>query len=121
MKKILVIDDDVSIVRLVTQHLKASGYEVFGANDAYQGFKKAKETQPDLILLDLKMPAGGGVHTFENLKSSIYTSNIPVIIFTAFQADKVKKLVMEMGADAFLPKPFSSTDLLNKIKEFIGD
>lgn len=121
MKRILVIDDDTSMVRLVAQQLKTKGYEIYSANDGYQGFKIAKERKPDLILLDLKMPAGGGVHTFNNLKSTVYTSNIPIIIFTAFPGDEVRKLVLEMGADSFLSKPFSSGDLLSKIKKLIGD
>ena len=120
MKKILIIDDDVSIVRLLSKQLNAIGYKTSCAYDGYQGFKIAKETKPDLILLDLKMPAGGGVNTFNNLKSTIYTSDIPIIIITSLSSDEVQKLVMEMGADFFLSKPIKSELLLAKIKEFIG-
>ncbi len=68
-KKILIVDDDPSIVRLFSLLLKANGYETFGTYDSYQCIKMAKEVKPDLILLDLDMPAGGGIYAFENLKN----------------------------------------------------
>ena len=120
-KKILIVDDVPSIVRLLTIRLKANGYETFVANDAYQCIKMARDVKPDLILLDLKMPAGGGVHALENLKSLRYTITIPIIIITALPEEKVKKLTMEMGADGFFSKPFKSVELLKKIEELIGE
>lgn len=120
-KKILVVDDEPQIVHLLSQRLKANGYETFAANDPYQCVKITLEVKPDLIILDMKMPAGGGIAAFENLKSSVYTSTIPIIFITAYPGDEVKKQVKDLGADGFFPKPFKSTDLLNKIKELIGD
>ena len=120
-KKILIIDDEPSIVRLLAMRLKANGYETFVANDGLQGLKMARDVKPDLILLDLKMPAGGGVHAFENLKASVNTSTIPIIIITALPGEEVKILTMEMGADGFSPKPFKSVELLKKIEELIGE
>ena len=120
-KRILVVDDEPQIVHLLSQRLIASGYETFGANDPYQCLKMAMEVKPDLIILDIKMPAGGGIQTFENLKSSVYTSTIPIIFITAYPGDEVKKQVKDLGADGFFSKPFKSTDLLNKIKELIGE
>ena len=68
-KKILVVDDEPQIVHLLSARLKASGYDTYGANDSYQCIKMTKEVNPDLILLDMKMPAGGGIQAFNNLKS----------------------------------------------------
>ncbi len=120
-KKILVVDDEPQIVHLLSQRLKANGYETYAANDSYQCIKMTREVKPDLILLDMKMPAGGGLHAFETLKSSVFTSNIPIIFITAYPGEEVKKQVEELGADGFFAKPFSSVDLLNRIKELIGD
>lgn len=119
--KILVVDDEPQIVRLLCQRLKANGYEAFSSNDSYQCIKMAREIKPDLILLDIKMPAGGGIHAFNALKSSVYTSTIPIIFITAYPGDEIKKQVKELGADGFFAKPFNAVELLNKIKELIGE
>ncbi|MCJ7800730.1 MAG: response regulator [Candidatus Marinimicrobia bacterium] len=119
-KKILVVDDEPQIVRLLSQRLKANGYETFAAHDTYQCIKMAQEVKPDLILVDIKMPAGGGIQAFEILKASIYTSSIPIIFITAYPGDEVKNQVKELGADGFFAKPFNSADLLQKIDELIG-
>ena len=119
--KILIVDDEPGIVRLLSLRLKANGFETFVTNDGFQGLKMARDVKPDLILLDLKMPAGGGVHVFENLKTSVYTSTIPIIFITAFQEKEVKQLIMEMGADGFIPKPFNIAKLLKMIKDLIGE
>ena len=119
-KKILIVDDEPSIVRLLSMRLKASGYETVVANDSLQCIKSAREEKPDLILLDMKMPAGGGLHAFENLKASVYTANIPVIFITAYPGEEVRKQAMELGADDFFPKPFNNEELLQKIEELIG-
>ena len=121
VKKILVVDDEPKIVHLLTKRLKANGYDTYAANDSYQCIKMAMEVKPDLIILDMKMPAGGGIKAFENLKSSVYTSTIPIIFITAYPGDEVKKQVKDLGADGFFSKPFNSVDLLNKIKELINE
>ncbi len=120
-KKILVVDDEPQIVRLLSQRLKVNGYETYAANDSYQCIKMTKEVKPDLILLDMKMPAGGGIQAFNTLKSSIYTASIPVIFITAYPGEEIKKQVKELGADGFFSKPFNSVELLSKIKELIGE
>lgn len=120
-KKILIVDDEPSIVRLLVKRLEVNGYKAFGANDSYHGIKMAKELKPDLILLDILMPAGGGVTTFESLKSSVYTSLIPIIFITALPEEEVKNLIMDLGADGFFQKPFNSIELLKKIKKLIGE
>jgi len=118
-KKILIVDDTPAVVRLLSERLKHEGYEIYSANDGLLGIKRAKEVNPDVILLDLQMPAGGGVHTFEKLKASVYTSAIPVIFITAFQQKEVKQLIMEMGADGFIPKPINFSELLKMLNKLI--
>ena len=119
-RKILVVDDEPQIVRLLALRLKAKNFDVVSAYDGYQCVQVAKEELPDLILLDIKMPLGGGIKAFEKMKSISSTSNIPVIFITAFPSVKVKKLVMEMGAEDFVSKPFNSDLLIDKINIVLG-
>lgn len=119
-KKILVVDDEEQIVKLLTMRLQTNNYEVIIAYDGYQCVQMAKGEKPDLILLDIKMPNGGGVNAFETLRSNIYTEIIPVIFITAYPSQEVKKRVTEMGASGFISKPFDSEELLMKIQSIIG-
>ncbi len=114
-KKILIVDDDPQIVRLLATRLKANDFDVVAAYDGYQCIPVAKKESPDLILLDIKMPLGGGIGAFEILKGMADTSIIPVIFITAFPSEEVKRLVKEMGANDLISKPFKSEVLIDKI------
>ena len=116
-KKILVVDDELPIIRLLSLRLKASNFDVISAHDGYQCVEMAKLELPDLILLDIKMPGGGGINAFKNLKKIDNTKTIPVIFITAYPSDEVKTLVMDMGAQGFIAKPFDTellTESINK-------
>jgi DNA-binding response OmpR family regulator len=119
-KKILVVDDEAQIVRLLSLRLQANDYKVVVAYDGYQCIQMAKEETPDLILLDIKMPMGGGIKAFENLRDNTITEKIPVIFITAFPTTEIRNQVIEMGANDFIAKPFGSEELLNKIRSIIG-
>jgi DNA-binding response OmpR family regulator len=119
-KKILVVDDEAQIVRLLSLRLQANNYDVVVAYDGYQCIQITQEENPDLILLDIKMPLGGGIKAFETLRKNQNTENIPVIFITAFPSVEIKKQVIDMGAEGFIAKPFSSDDLLEKIRSIIG-
>ncbi len=119
-KKILIVDDESQIVRLLSQRLKAIGYETIGILDSQECIKIAKEEKPDLILLDWDLPPGGGISAFKNLKISILTSMIPIIFITG-SGEKVKKRIMELGADGYFPKPFKFEKLQKQIEELIGE
>ncbi|NHZ85247.1 MAG: response regulator [Planctomycetia bacterium] len=119
-KKILVVDDEEQIIKLLTMRLQINNYEVVSAYDGYQCVQMVKEEKPDLILLDIKMPLGGGIKAFETLRNNNYTENIPVIFITAYPSVEVKKHVIEMGAAGFIAKPFDSEELLLKIQSIIG-
>ena len=119
-KKILVVDDEAQIVRLLSLRLQANDYTVVVAYDGYQCIQMAKEETPDLILLDIKMPMGGGIKAFEILRDNTITEKIPVIFITAFPTLEIKKQVVDMGANGFIAKPFGSEELLNKIRSTIG-
>ncbi len=119
-KKILVVDDEDQILNLLTMRLKINNYEVVTAKDGYQCIQMAKEEKPDLILLDIKMPNGGGINAFETLRNNIDTKIIPVIFITSYPSLEVKNQVTEMGASGFIAKPFDIEELLIKIRSLIG-
>ena len=118
-KKILVVDDELPIIRLLTLRLKANNFDVVSANDGYECVEKAKSELPDLILLDIKMPGGGGISAFKNLKEIDATKSIPVIFITAYPSAEVKKLVMDMGAQGFIAKPFDTEFLTNSVNNIL--
>jgi len=120
-KKVLVIDDEPNVVRVLFARLKTAGYEVCSALDPLQGVITARKEKPDVILLDLNMPAGGGGTAFENLRSSSHTSLIPIIIISALPPETAERIAQNLGAEGFLPKPFDSKQLLAVIKEVLGE
>ena len=119
MKKILIIDDEPLVVKLLSKQLKDNGYKTIGTYDTSQCMKIAKEEKPDLILLDLNMPPEGGISVFKNLKISIFTSMIPIIFITGVPGKEIRKLIMDLGADGYFPKPFKFDELLKKIEELL--
>ncbi len=114
-KKILIVDDNKEIVRLLSLRLKANKFDVSVAHDGIQCVQIAKDELPDLILLDIKMPLGGGIRALETLKAMPDTNEIPVIIITAFASKEVKRLVKEVGAIDLISKPFNSDELMKKV------
>ena len=119
-KKILIVDDEPGIVRLISMRLKAKGYEVFEACDGLEGVSVALKKIPDLILMDIKMPNCGGVGAFERLIQIETTKSIPVIFMTAFPTAEIKAQVLKMGAKDCMSKPFISKDFEQIIKMVIG-
>lgn len=120
-KKILIVDDDQQIVLLLASRLKANKYEIAVAYDAMQAVAKAFSEEPDLILLDIKMPAGGGISVMDSLRNSAATSVIPVIVITAYPNPEIQQKVLEMGAVDFISKPFKAEDVLSRIRKALGE
>lgn len=117
--KILIVDDEKDIVLILQERLLMAGYEVVTASDGVSGLKAAKESKPDLIVLDLMLPKMDGYTVCNLLKKDIEYSKIPIIMLTARagEADRVKGL--QSGADLFITKPFDQKSLLDKIAELI--
>jgi DNA-binding response OmpR family regulator len=120
-KKILVVDDDHQIVKLLGIRLKINNYEVINAYDGYQCVQLAETESPDLILLDIKMPLRGGISAFEILKSTHTTEMIPVIFITAFPTPEIKRQVIKMGAKDFISKPYNGDVLMEKINTILNN
>jgi len=119
MEKILVVDDEEGVVEVVKMYLERYRYEVITANDGQEGLEKAKTEKPDLIVLDLMLPMMDGYKVCGLLKNDTRYSKIPIILFTAKAQEKDIKLGEEVGADAYIIKPFEPEILLSKIKELI--
>jgi DNA-binding response OmpR family regulator len=119
-KKILIVDDEDGIVKLVKMYLEYNHYEVITAGDGQEGLDKAKSDGPDLIILDLMLPKINGYKVCGLLKKDSRYAKIPIILFTAKTQEKDMKLGQEVGADAYIIKPFEPEILLSKIKEFIN-
>ena len=116
-KRILIVDDEEGIVKLVKMYLEHHCYEVITANDGHEGLSKAKTEKPDLIVLDLMLPKMDGYKVCGLLKRDARYAKTPVILFTAKAQEKDVKLGQEVGADAYITKPFEPEVLLSKIEE----
>ena len=110
MKKILVIDDDPKVAQGLKIRLRAAGYEVLTATDGVFGLRLALEAKPDLLILDIWMPVGGGFSVAHRLREQ--ARMVPVIFITASKQPGLRAMADNLGAVAFLEKPYEKEDLL---------
>jgi DNA-binding response OmpR family regulator len=119
--KILVVDDEPDTVNLAKMILETERYQVLVASDGVEALQKAKVELPDLILLDVILPAKTGLEVCKILKSQDRTKHIPVIMFTVLSKiigdDVSKKHADESGCDGYLAKPFTCEGLLTEVKK----
>ena len=115
-KKILAVDDERHIVRLVEVNLQRAGYEVVTAYDGREALEKVKAEKPDLVVLDVMMPYMDGFEVLKNLKSDPTTAEIPVIMLTAKAQDADVFRGWQSGVDCYLTKPFNPMELLTFVK-----
>ncbi|MDD5432513.1 MAG: response regulator [Candidatus Omnitrophica bacterium] len=118
-KKILLIEDEMDQITMVSVRLKANGFKVVFAMDGEEGLKKAAEEKPDLILLDLIIPKIDGFEVSKRLKSEDSTKNIPIIAITAAGIKDIEQKCRVAGMDDFIAKPYDSMELVSKIKSFL--
>ena len=114
MRRVLVVDDEPNILKVVTKRLEVAGFATSVAMDGQTALRKACEEPPDLIILDLMLPALNGYEVCTRLKQDPRTRQIPVIIFTAKAGEADYWKGMAGGADAYLTKPFAS-DVLEQL------
>ena len=111
--RILVVDDERSIIEIVSAYLEAEGYEVYTAMDGPSGLKAARAYKPDLIVLDIMLPVMDGVEVLTQLRRE---SGVYIIMLTA-KAEETDKIVgLSVGADDYLTKPFSPRELVARVK-----
>ena len=118
--RILLVDDEPSIVKMVRKRLETEGYEVLVAMDGKEALDKARSDRFDLIVLDLMLPKMNGYEVCTALKQDPNTQKVPVVILTAKVQDKDEKLAKECGADAYVRKPFNAQDLTAQIKALLN-
>ena len=118
-KRILVVDDEQDMVFGLRMMLEANGFNVLAAFDGQEALDKARMGNPDLIVLDLMMPKLDGYKVCRLLKFDEKYKKIPIIMLTARTSDAEQKMGFEVGADAYLTKPFEQQVLMSKIKELL--
>ena len=114
-KRILIVDDTKDILLVVSRRLKSWGYETLVAGSGEEGLHLAEEQLPDLILLDIMMPAMKGRDVYVRLKSNPKTAHIPVIFLTALGLADHVKAGMDVGAEDYIVKPFESAELKKRV------
>ena len=121
MKRILAVDDEPHILKLVAFSLKSGGYEVLEATDGLSAIHVDCAEQPDLVLMDVMMPALDGYEACRRLKADPETANIPVIMLTAKTQAAEQKTGLDAGASGYITKPFTPKDLVAQVSEFLGE
>lgn len=116
-KKILVVDDEQSIVTLLEYNLHQAGYEVISAFDGKEGLEIAKAESPDLIILDLMLPKMDGMEVCKELRKE--QIHIPILMLTAKDDEIDKVLGLELGADDYMTKPFSPREVVARVKAIL--
>jgi two-component system alkaline phosphatase synthesis response regulator PhoP len=120
MKTVLIIEDDEVLAKILSDTLSKAGFSVTNAIDASQGQQAAWQIKPNLIVLDLMLPAGHGIDVLKNIRVSTQTQNIPVIVMTSYEDPSIQDEINSIGVQGFFKKPFKPEEMLIKIKQLIG-
>lgn len=117
--KVLIADDDRGLLRALTIRLREAGYEVIAVEDAYQALEMARRCQPDVLVLDINMPAGGGLTVQERVEKITPLSGTPTIYLTGEDSDRTALLAKLPTTYALFHKPCNSADLLIAISNAV--
>lgn len=115
-KRILIVEDEADILTLTKVRLMKNGYDIESADNGNTGLEMIRKTAPDLVLLDLMLPALSGTEICKIIRQDPELCDIPVIIFTASGNTKTAQNTVVLGADDYIIKPFEPRELLNKIE-----
>ena len=115
-KRILIVDDEPHLVKLVKLRLEANGYEVATALNGLEGLKEAEENHPDLIIVDVMMPKMDGYTFVKNIRVRDELKAIPIIVLTV--KNKLENLFKAEGVKDYIVKPFDAENLLEKVKKY---
>jgi DNA-binding response OmpR family regulator len=118
-KKILIVDDEENIRKLLTDLLEGEGYMVIPCGDTDDAYKRAVKSQPDLAILDVKMPKIGGIELCRLMRENPLTKAIPIIMLTVESSETDKVIGLEVGADDYITKPFSNKELIARVKSLL--
>jgi len=120
-RKILIVDDDPDLRRGLNLRLRANQYDTVYATDGFSAMAMAQKERPDLIILDIGLPAGDGFVVLDRLQKAASLSTIPVIVLSARDPQGNRDRLLKAGATAFFQKPADNADLLNAIHSALGD
>jgi DNA-binding response OmpR family regulator len=120
-KTILIVDDEAYIVTSLEYVMQSAGFEVAVAYDGEEALAKIDEKVPDLVILDLMMPKLDGFEVCKKIRENPLWKDIRIIILTAKGRDIERKKGMSLGADDYMTKPFSTRDILNRVKELLAE
>jgi DNA-binding response OmpR family regulator len=120
-KKILIIDDDPHLLMGLATRLKANGYRVVSAADAISAVTVALKEAPDLIILDLGLPAGDGLLVLDRIKRLADLAGTPVIVLSARDPSRSEKCALDAGAIAFFQKPPDNHEFFSAIRQALGE
>ena len=119
-KKILIVDDEPDILAVVVFRLKKAGFEVATATDGKAGLEAAKRENPDLILLDLRLPLMNGYEVCEEIRRDPGLGNVPVIFLSASADENINENVIKYGGSDYIRKPFETGELFAKINIYLN-
>jgi len=119
-KKILIVEDEESLLKLESILLTSKGYDVEGVADGLAALEAIKQSQPDLVLLDIMLPEIDGFEVCRRIKEDPETRNIPVIMLTAKKSREDMARGEQVGADWYITKPFKSAMVIETIQRFIA-
>ena len=118
-KRILVVEDHRLSLVVMHQPLAARGYDVLQASDGWDAISRARDEQPDLILMDIRLPDISGLDATRLLKKDDQTKNIPIIAMTALVAPAIEANALESGCDAYITKPINIENLMRTVEAFL--
>jgi len=121
MKKILIVEDESSLVEVLKMRFERNGYSVDIASDGQEALAKVRADRPNLILLDIMLPKIDGYKVCRILKFDEKYKHIPVLMLTAKTQEEDKTLGFNVGANAYITKPFDTKELIQKVKELLGE
>ena len=120
-QKVLIVDDNKDVLQGLSVRLKANGYNVVFAADGISAISAAREENPEVIILDIGLPAGDGFSVMERLRALLPVAHIPIIILTARDIAGNKERALNAGAQVFLQKPVDNDVLLETIRKVLGN
>ena len=116
MKSVLLVDDDNTVLLSTGVRLKAMGYVVYTAKDAVSAISAVRKNEPDVVVLDISLPAGDGFVVADRLQNLVGSATTPIIFITASENPALRERAMKLGAVGFLKKPFDATSLADAIE-----
>lgn len=122
-KKILIVEDELAYAKLLTSQLTAKGYDIITAKDGEEGLKKAETQQPDLILLDIRMPRMDGMAVLAHLKKSGVASTAKIIMLTNLEPNEeiIQKVISDLPSYYFVKSNITLDELIEKITHLLND